>query len=291
MVVGVVNKPERADRTRFQAQISHHPFGRSKRQFAGGFLALRDEDLLQPMLYVMNRQVFVARETDEVMLVALVIAHEDILAMHRPVVVPPTLRLLDGLAFGVVIGREGDVMVLQIPQHFLLPLGKNLVLHNRFIRILSAKIQLFFEVCKKNLRMSKKSSTFVADLIWINSFCMKEISTKKLMDTIIEGIRNRKGQRIVTIDLRKIKEAPVEMMVICEGQSNTQVSAIADEIDDFVRTTTHVHPLSVAGQENAEWIAMDYGTIFVHVMQREPRAFYDIEHLWADGKVTELPEE
>ena len=83
---------------------------------------------------------------------------------------------------------------------------------------------------------------------------MKEITTKKLLDTIIEGIRNRKGQRIVTIDLRKIKEAPVEMMLICEGQSNTQVSAIADEIDDFVRTTTHVHPLSVSGQENAEWI-------------------------------------
>ena len=119
---------------------------------------------------------------------------------------------------------------------------------------------------------------------------MKEITTKKLMDTIVEGIRNRKGQRIVTIDLRKIKEAPVEMMVICEGQSNTQVSAIADEIDDFVRTTTHVHPLSVAGEENAEWIAMDYGMIFVHVMQREPRAFYDIEHLWADGKISELPE-
>ena len=111
---------------------------------------------------------------------------------------------------------------------------------------------------------------------------MKEITTKKLLDTIIEGIRNRKGQRIVTIDLRKIKEAPVEMMLICEGQSNTQVSAIADEIDDFVRTTTHVHPLSVSGQENAEWIAMDYGTIFVHIMQREPRAFYDIEHLWVN---------
>ena len=62
---------------------------------------------------------------------------------------------------------------------------------------------------------------------------MKEVSTKKLLDTIIEGIRNRKGQRIVTIDLRKIKEAPVEMMVICEGQSNTQVASIADEIDDF----------------------------------------------------------
>lgn len=119
---------------------------------------------------------------------------------------------------------------------------------------------------------------------------MKEISTKKLLETIIEGIQNRKGQRIITIDLKKIKEAPVEHMVICEGSSNTQVSAIAEEVDDFVRTTTHVHPLAVAGRDNAEWIALDYGTVFVHVMQREPRAYYDLEHLWADGKITEIPE-
>lgn len=117
---------------------------------------------------------------------------------------------------------------------------------------------------------------------------MKEVSTKKLMETLIEGIRNRKGQRIVTIDLRKIAEAPVEYMIICEGQSSTQVSAIADEVDDYTRTQTHIHPLATAGQENAEWIAMDYGTIFVHIMQREPREFYDIEHLWADGKITEI---
>ena len=110
------------------------------------------------------------------------------------------------------------------------------------------------------------------------------------MDTIIEGIQNKKGQRIVSIDLRKVKDAPVEYMIVAEGGSSIQVNAIADEVDDFVRTTTHVHPLSVSGKENAEWIAMDYGTIFVHIMQREPRAFYDIEHLWADGKITELPE-
>lgn len=120
---------------------------------------------------------------------------------------------------------------------------------------------------------------------------MKEISDKKLLETIIEGIRNRKGQRIVKIDLRKIEEAPVPYMIICEGQSNTQVASIASEIDDFVRTTTHVHPLATAGEDNAEWIALDYGTVFVHVMQREPRAYYDIEHLWADGKITELEDE
>lgn len=119
---------------------------------------------------------------------------------------------------------------------------------------------------------------------------MKQVSDKKLLDTIIEGIQNRKGQKIVKIDLKKIAEAPVEYMVIAEGNSNTQVSAIANEIDDFVRTQTHVHPLSVVGMENAEWVAMDYGSVFVHIMQREPRAYYDIEHLWEDGKITEIPD-
>ena len=120
---------------------------------------------------------------------------------------------------------------------------------------------------------------------------MKEVSTKKLLETIVEGIRNKKGHRIVSIDLKKIAERPVDYMVVAEGGSNTQVAAIVDEIDDYVRTTTHVHPLAVDGKENSEWVAMDYGTIFVHIMQREPRAFYDIEHLWADGKITELPDE
>lgn len=120
---------------------------------------------------------------------------------------------------------------------------------------------------------------------------MKEVSTKKLLDTIVEGIQNRKGHHIVIVDLRRLKDALVDYFVIAEGNSNTQVVAIADEVDDHVRTTTHVHPLATDGRDNAEWIAMDYGTIFVHIMQREPRAYYDIEHLWADGKVTEIPEE
>ena len=66
----------------------------------------------------------------------------------------------------------------------------------------------------------------------------KEVTTKKLLEEIIEGIRNRKGERIVQIDLRKIKEAPVEYMIIAQGNSNTQVAAIAAEVDDHVRTVT-----------------------------------------------------
>ena len=97
----------------------------------------------------------VAMEAYKVMAVTLMIAHEDILAMHRPVVVPPTLRFLDGLAFGVVIGREGDVMVLQIQQHFLLPLGNNLEIHT--IRsYLRTKVQQKLHICKSKRHFARK---------------------------------------------------------------------------------------------------------------------------------------
>lgn len=120
---------------------------------------------------------------------------------------------------------------------------------------------------------------------------MKEISTDQLAAAIIEGIRNRKGHRIVKVDLRKLEEAPCELFIIAEGNSSTQVCAIADEVEDYVRKETREKPMTVAGIENAEWVAMDYGQIIVHIMQREPRAFYDIENLWEDGVVTELPDE
>ena len=119
---------------------------------------------------------------------------------------------------------------------------------------------------------------------------MKEISTKKLTETIVAAIQEKKGQRIVSIDLKKIKEAPVEVMIIAEGGSNTQVAAIAQGVIDYVRDNTRTHTLAVAGMENAEWVAIDYGTIFVHIMQRRTREFYDIENLWADGKQTNYEE-
>lgn len=120
---------------------------------------------------------------------------------------------------------------------------------------------------------------------------MAEVSNKKIVEKIVEGIQNRKGHKIVTVDLTKLPEAPCSYFVIAEGNSSTQVCAIADEVEDFVRKEIKVKPFAVDGLENAEWVAMDYGQIIVHIFQREPRAFYDIEHLWEDGKLTEIPDE
>ncbi len=109
----------------------------------------------------------------------------------------------------------------------------------------------------------------------------------KLVDKIVEAIQNKKGQRIVSIDMRKLSPKPCDWFVIAEGGSNTQVSAIADEVEDFVRRETKEKPVAIAGQDNAEWIALDYGDVMVHIFQREAREYYDIEQLWADGKVKE----
>lgn len=113
----------------------------------------------------------------------------------------------------------------------------------------------------------------------------------KLVEKITEGIRNKKGHRITIIDLRGLDVKPCDWFVVAEGGSNIQVTAIADEVEDFVREETREKPAAIVGRDNAEWIALDYGDVMVHIFQREARAFYDIETLWADGVVTELPED
>ena len=132
MMVGIVDQPERTDTSGFKSQVSHHPLERSKREFAGRFESLRDEDILEPMLDIMNRQIVVTGETDEVMLIALMIAHEDIFAMNGTIVMPPPFGFLYSLSFGMIIGREGDMMFVQIAQDALLAIGYDFVVIHIF---------------------------------------------------------------------------------------------------------------------------------------------------------------
>ncbi|MBQ7449704.1 MAG: ribosome silencing factor [Paludibacteraceae bacterium] len=112
----------------------------------------------------------------------------------------------------------------------------------------------------------------------------------KLNDKIVEAIQNKKGHRIVVMDMRKLSPKPCDWFVVAEGGSNTQVTAIADEVEDFVRTETKEKPIAIIGRDNAEWIALDYGETMVHIFQREAREFYALEQLWGDAKITEVPE-
>ena len=119
---------------------------------------------------------------------------------------------------------------------------------------------------------------------------MAEITTKKLLDTIVAGIQEQKGKRIVVVDLKKTDNSVCSYFVRCEGGSNTHVNAIAPNLKEYGREAIKVKPLAMEGFENCEWIVSDYIDIMVHIMQREAREFYDLEHLLADAKLKEIPD-
>lgn len=113
---------------------------------------------------------------------------------------------------------------------------------------------------------------------------------EQLVSEIVNGIQDKKGKRIAVVNLTALKEAPCGYFVICEGDSNVQVAAIATSVKDHVRDTLKVKPFAADGFENSLWIAIDYGQIIVHVFKREAREFYDIEHLWEDAEITFIPD-
>lgn len=110
---------------------------------------------------------------------------------------------------------------------------------------------------------------------------------KTLLASIVSGMQDKKAKNIVTIDLTKI-DAPCRYFVICEGYSKVQVATIATSVKDRTKSELNEKPFAVDGFENSEWIAMDYGTILVHVFIKELRDFYDIEHLWEDVDINAI---
>lgn len=100
---------------------------------------------------------------------------------------------------------------------------------------------------------------------------------------IADAILDKKGQNVVSLDLRPIGSSIADYFVLCNGDSTTNVNAIADNIIDKVRTELGIKPLRTQGFENNFWIILDYGNIIVHVFQTEYREFYRLEDLWADA--------
>ena len=111
---------------------------------------------------------------------------------------------------------------------------------------------------------------------------------KKLLSTIVEGLQEKKAKDICIVDMSEL-ESPCQYFVIASGTSNTHVMSIGMETKDFVRQNAGEKPFASDGFENCQWIALDYGTVIVHIFQPQYREFYDIEHLWADAKITEIP--
>jgi ribosome-associated protein len=110
----------------------------------------------------------------------------------------------------------------------------------------------------------------------------------ELITLIIAGIEDIKGQNINILDLRSIENSVCDYFVICDGNSNTQVNAIVNSIQKKVSKSAHEKPYQIEGEDNAEWVLMDYINIVVHVFQKHKREYYAIENLWGDAKITEI---
>jgi len=116
----------------------------------------------------------------------------------------------------------------------------------------------------------------------------KKSSADQLITIILNGIEDVKGQHINILDLRKLENTVCDYFIICEGTSNTQVNAIVNSIYKKVSKETKDKPWHIEGNENAEWVLMDYVNVVVHVFQKHIREYYDIESLWGDAKTTEI---
>ena len=115
----------------------------------------------------------------------------------------------------------------------------------------------------------------------------KLTKNSKIVKSIIHAIQEKKGENIVSLDLRKIPEAVADFFIICEASNSTQLKAIADFVEVDVKEKCGEAPYKHEGKQAQQWILIDYVNVVVHVMLPEPRKFYQLEEMWSDAPKTE----
>lgn len=117
------------------------------------------------------------------------------------------------------------------------------------------------------------------------------ITDTELNELIVDAIRDRKGRKITFVNLEDIEGASARAFIIAEGNSTTQVGAIADRIRERLLDDARVKPFNSDGEhDNSGWIVLDFGDVWVHVMLPELRQRYNLEDLWSDAAITEYPD-
>ena len=107
----------------------------------------------------------------------------------------------------------------------------------------------------------------------------------KFFKTITQSIQEKKGENIISLDLRKIHEAVADFFIICEASSHTQIKAIADFIEAEVEIKCGEQPYKHEGRQALQWVVIDYVNVVVHIMLPETRRFYKLEEMWSDASL------
>lgn len=116
----------------------------------------------------------------------------------------------------------------------------------------------------------------------------KASDAEMLSHVIVKGMQEKKASDIVIMDLRKIKNGVADFFVICSGNSDKQLDAIADSIDEVVLKTLQENPWHIEGKNNKEWMLLDYIDVVAHVFRKDKREFFALERLWGDADITEI---
>jgi ribosome-associated protein len=119
---------------------------------------------------------------------------------------------------------------------------------------------------------------------------IKELSGDDLCRLVVHGMLEKKAANIVVMDMRKVNNSITDFFIICSGNTDTQIDAIANSVDDEVFKATKMNPWHQEGRQNREWILLDYIDVVVHVFRKDRRKFYDLESLWGDAEISQIAE-
>jgi ribosome-associated protein len=118
----------------------------------------------------------------------------------------------------------------------------------------------------------------------------KLTKNSKIIKTIIAAIQDKKGEKIVSLDLRKINEAVADFFIVCEASNQPQIRAIADNIRNEVEENCEERPYHQEGLQQMQWVLLDYVNVVVHIMLPDNRKFYQLEEMWSDAAATDHEE-
>ncbi len=112
----------------------------------------------------------------------------------------------------------------------------------------------------------------------------------KIFKTILKAIQAKKGENLVSLDLRKIHEAVADFFIICQANNQPQIRAITDFVEEEVKKKCGESPYHYEGKQNMQWVIIDYVNVVVHIMMPEQRKFYKLEEMWSDAPLEEYNE-
>lgn len=116
----------------------------------------------------------------------------------------------------------------------------------------------------------------------------KAAASEMLCKAVVKGMQEKKADDILILDLRKIANAAADFFVICSGNSDKQLEAIASSVNEEVYRQMNEDPRHVEGLQNKEWVLLDYFDVVVHIFRKDRRAYFALEKLWGDAPALEI---